>query len=145
MAKAGMDAGWIKYGDELSASPSTIPNVIYPAGVTSVPGKVYRTYINSSTGTNGEVGVTGNYPIPNAAQTTQGVYDYWVYAPEPGTKSVYSIGYYKGNKVALRGVITHTDTGSCSGAIGLSQATCVANGGTWVLDHANDTLTITQL
>lgn len=127
MAKAGMDSGWIKYQDSIG-NAGDIPAVVIPAtGNCNAPFSYFRTFSDGET-------VTSIATAPLATKTIDGVYDYRIC-----NLDIFAIGYYKGNKVMLKGTISHPSGEFTEGDPNALPPTSDTR------DHSDDTLTITQL
>ena len=129
LAKMGIDDGWIRYKNDIGTS-DIIPTIRYPSvnACLATNPVVHRITFNSSGSTT---------PSDVNLQTSvnlapYGVYDYRV-CSNGSPNQFEAIGYFKGNKITLKAIVTHVDTTSTDPITGIITR-----------NHDGDYLTIYQ-
>ncbi len=137
LAKSAIDEGWVKYKDEIGTDLN-IPSVIFPPGVCNTTNANYFRNWPDRPAPTPTPTTKPLSPAPSLDETLIGVYDYKI-CTSSGATTIEGIGYYKGNKITLKGTVTHSDVAIMS-TNPAPPPDEIQTG--W--NHDNDTLTIYQ-
>ncbi len=143
LAQNAIEEGWLKYHREID-DDYPMPEVFYPDDDPSGScEQVHRVYLDGNPPGTDDVLLSELVPLD---RSLAGIYDYRICIAADGVGTIEGIGYYSGSKITLIGDITHNDVGFCDGGVGANEDNCeLVGGGTWKLNHNDDTLNIYQV